>query len=60
MILAKKALLFVKTLVAIKYNAKQLKKENKEDINLYFQILFNCLFELLSKIRLKNIYSNCL
>ena len=48
MILAKKALLLEKTLVAIKYNAKQLKKENREATNLYFQILFNCLFELLS------------
>ena len=36
--LAKKALFFEKILLAIKYNAIQLKKENKAEINLYFQI----------------------
>ena len=42
-ILAKKAIFLLKTLEAIKYKAKQLKKENKQEINLYFQILLYCL-----------------
>ena len=33
----------VEFLEAIKYKAKQLKKENKQEINLYFQILLYCL-----------------
>ena len=38
-ILAVKAIFLEKTLEAIKYNAIQLNKENKHEINLYFQIL---------------------
>ena len=37
--LAKKALFLLNTFEANKYNAKQLKKENKDDTNLYFHIL---------------------